>query len=325
MPFEQVMALAGGFLPSFCLRAIVELDVANRLGDAPMEIEDLAKSCGLHAGALQRVLWLLSANGIFEISGTRVAHNAASRLLAAGHPQSLDAMVRMITEPVNYLPVASIGESLKTGKPSAPKVFPEGYWGYLAAHPEVGRIFDGAMAATAHGQIAAVLGAYDFYTTPRIADIGGGSGHLLKAILARHSGCSGVLFDQQHVVAAVKADPPDRMALKAGDFFQDNLPQADAYLLMEVLHDWTDADAIRLLGNLRRAAPAGSKLIVIEGQLADKPTRNWTQMLDVFMLALFAGSQRTESQYTSLAGQSGFRHIRTVPNAAADLLEFEAV
>ena len=316
--------MAGAFVPARCLLTVADLSIADLIGGAPVNVAALASAKSVDADALRRVLRMLAAHGVFEVNGEMVSHTPESRLLQADHPQSLRSMVRMIGAPVNYRPVEHLRDSVATGGSAAHQAYPEGYWAYLAQHPEEGRLFDAAMQAKAHVQIAAVLDAYDFSAFPRIADIGGGRGHLLNAVLDRYPRCSGTLFDQPHVIANTTGIASNRLHLQTGDFFEDQLPEADAYILMEVIHDWTDPEALRILQSVRRAAPEHARLLLIESLIPDQPTANWTQMLDIFMLALFGGKQRTEREYIGLAAPAGFIWQRTIGAGPVDILEFTA-
>ena len=322
--YDHVLQLAAGYVPARCMNIVANLGIADSIGDEPLDVGDLASAYQLDKDALRRILHLLAAHGVFEIEEETVRHTPHSRLLQSAHPQSLRSMVRMIGAPVNSQPVEHLLHSLTTGESAAPQAYPEGFWGYLAQHPDESRLFDAAMAAKAHGQIAAILEAYDFSAFSRIADIGGGRGHLLRAILDRCPRASGVLFDQAHVIGDASALASDRLQLKSGDFFQDLLPRADAYILMEVIHDWIDTDALRILQSIRRAAPAQAKLLLIESLIPNKPTANWTQVMDIFMLALFGGKQRTEREYVVLAATAGFHLQRTVAAGPIEILEFSS-
>lgn len=323
-PFERVLQTAGGFVPARCLLTVADLAIADLIEAEPVSVVALASIRQVDAEALRRVLRLLAAHGIFAVQGEMVSHTPESRLLQSAHPQSLRSMVRMIGAPVNSRPVEHLAHSVATGASAAEQAYPEGYWGYLAQHPEESRLFDSAMAAKAHVQIAAVLDAYDFSGFRRIADIGGGRGHLLHAVLDRYPRSRGMLFDQPHVIADAAGFASDRLELHSGDFFEDALPEADVYILMEVIHDWTDPDATRLLESVRRAAHSHSRLLLIESLIPDQPMANWTQILDIFMLALFGGKQRTEREYIGLAAPAGFNWQRTVSAGPVDVVEFAA-
>jgi hypothetical protein len=145
-------------------------------------------------------------------------------------------------------------ESVRTGRMAAEGIHRS--FAYLAENPEAATIFNAAMAGKARGQVAGVLAAYDFAGFSTISDIGGGRGHLLRAILDAVPTARGVLFDQLHVIAEAEGLASARLTLQAGDFFTDALPVCDAYLLMEVIHDWEDAEALAILRAVRRAAPS---------------------------------------------------------------------
>jgi hypothetical protein len=215
--------------------------------------------------------------------------------------------------------------SVRTGLPAASEVFPGGFWEYLTQHPEEGRVFNAAMAARAQDAIAGILASYDFSGFGLIGDIGGGSGHLLRAVLDTAPGAKGVLFDLPQVLEEASGMASERLTLQAGDFFRDELPSCDAYLLMEILHDWQDEEAAAILKAIRRAAPAHAKLLVIEAIIPDDPGPNWPKMLDIIMLTLFGSQQRTQQEYEALLAQSGFVLQREIDTGAGiSILEAEA-
>ena len=171
------------------------------------------------------------------------------------------------------------------------------------------------MTAKAHGQIAGVLGAYDFSRFGLIGDIGGGRGHLLKAVLARAPQARGVLFDLPHVIDAAADVASDRITLQAGDFFKGPLPACDAYLIMEVIHDWDDGQARTILRNVRSAAPPHAKLLIVEAIVPDHPGPNWAKTLDICMMVI-GGKQRTRKEYAELLSGAGFRFTREIDTGA---------
>lgn len=326
-PFVVLQQIAGGYCLSRCLHVVADLAVADVLDETPRTAADLAISVGAHPEALARALRLLAAHGVFETQGgcETFRHTPASRLLRTDHPQSMRAFARMFGLPIFWETFAAMEHSVRTGLPSAARVFPEGFWAYLAQRPEEARVFNAAMAAKAHGAIAGTLATYDFSGFGRIGDIGGGRGHLLRAILEDAApGAEGVLFELPHVIEEAKAVASERLALQAGDFFRDALPSCDAYLLMEILHDWGDEDCIAILRAIRRAAPAHARLLVIETIIPDDPGPDWSKMLDIHMLTLLGGRQRTRQEYEVLLAQSGFvlqREIDTL--AGISVLEAE--
>jgi len=217
---------------------------------------------------------------------------------------------------INWRSFEHFEDCVRTGLPSSSKVVPSGFWQYFAEHPEEGRIFDAAMTAKASGQIAAIVQAYDFTRFNLIADIGGGRGHLLRAVLEQAPNARGVLFDLPHVIEAAAGFAFDRLRLQAGDFFRDALPRADAYLLMEVIHDWDDEHSIAILSAIRRAAHKHAEVLLIETLVPDNSGPDWAKTRDIFMLSFLGGSQRTCKEYEALLTQSGFRIEREIATAS---------
>jgi hypothetical protein len=309
-PVEKIMEIAMGYTLPRSLHVVAELGIADALDETPQTVEDLAERTGTHAGALRRVLRLLSAHGVFEPCRDGYRHTPASRLLRSDHPQSMRPLVRLQGIPALWSIWGHLDHSLRTVGSSAHLALPDGYWGHFAAHPGDRRIFDDAMKMKVHGQIAGILGAYDFSPFRSIADIGGGHGHLLEAILASAPNAQGVLFDLPEVIHHVSAS--DRLRLQAGSFFEDNLPVCDAYLLTQVIHNWSDEESATILSAIRRSTPNGAKLLLIEWLIPDDGKPNWTLFVDVIMLTEFTGRERTQAEFRKLLGVSGFRLDRVL-------------
>ena len=311
-PFTTLQQIGAGYAVSRSLHAVAELSIADALGDEPQTATQLATATGTNPDALGRVLRLLAGHGVFAAEDGRFRHNAASRLLRADHPQSMRAFARMFGLATNWRIFEALEHSLRTGAPAAEKVLPAGFFARFAAHPEEGRIFNAAMVAKAQAQIPAIVASYDFARFSRIGDIGGGQGHLLQAVLASAPRATGVLFDLPQVVREVAGMATERLRLQAGDFFKDELPSCDGYLVMEIIHDWPDEPAVSILSAIRRAAPREAKLLLIETLVPDDPGPDWSKTLDVFMLALLGGRQRSLAEYEALLQAAGFAFEREI-------------
>ena len=314
-PFDALIQLAGSQVVPRCLHVIADLGVADALGDSPQSAAALAMATGAHAEALDRTLRLLSAYGVFARLDGGYAHSAASRLLRSDHPQSMRSLVRMFGSSMFWTCFEQLGYSVRTGLAVTDKVLPGGVWQYLSSHPDDARTFDAAMTDKAHGQVAGVVGAYDFGTFGRIADIGGGRGHLLRAVLDHAPRARGVLFDQPDVIQAASSVASPRLTLQAGDFFRDRLPACDAYLLMEVIHDWDDERAKAILTAVRAAAVPDAKVLIIEAILSEAANPSWPKILDIWMLGI-GGKQRTQREYAVLLSSAGFRLTREMSTHA---------
>jgi len=194
-PFETVLQIAGGYCVPRCLHVVADLGVADHLDDTPRSAADLAVAVNADPDALGRVLRLLAAHGVFVAQGDTMRHSPASRLLRRDHPQSLRAFVRMFGAPIWLDVYAALAQSVITGRPAAATVLPEGLFAYYAHHPDEGAVFDAAMTAKAQDHVAAIVAAYDFSPYGVVGDIGGGRGHLVRAVLEAAPMARGVLFD----------------------------------------------------------------------------------------------------------------------------------
>lgn len=325
-PQTTLLEVSMGYAVSRCLHVMADLGVADALGDAPQTASELAAKTGTNADALKRALRLISSYGIFEAKGDKFVHTPASLLLRSDHPQSMKAYVSFMGYEIDWQSFGLLEHSIQTGKPAVEKFSPGGFWQYMSLHPKLSQGFDQAMTGRSHAMVAGVVASYDFSRFKTIADIGGGRGHLLKAVVEAAPKASGVLFDQPHVVDQVRGALPVRIKVQGGDFFKDEMPQADAYMIMQVIHDWNDEESIAILKAIRRAAPAHAKLLLIEGIVPDDSKPDWIKMLDIFMLALITGRERTLDEFKELMRASGFQFERATKAALGlSILEASAI
>jgi hypothetical protein len=168
------------------------------------------------------------------------------------------------------------------------------------------------MTAKSHGDIALLLAMLDMAEVSAVADIAGGRGHFLATILDAHPQVRGILFDQPDVIANAIDHP--RMEKAPGNFFEGSLPTADLYLMTHILHDWSDQESIAILRNLRKVAPKGAKLVVYEFALPEGPEQHPSKAIDIVMLTIAGGRERTAKEYAALfatAGWSGGGMVKT--------------
>jgi O-methyltransferase domain len=305
-PFETLRQISAGYCLARAVHVLAELNVADALGETAQPASQLAQAVGANADALWRVLRLTSAHGVFEQKGDTYQHSPASRMLRTDHPQSMRAFVRMFGLAINWDAYRELEYSVKSGRRAMEKTLPEGVWSYLGQHPEANNIFNSAMLAKAHAQIPAIVQSANFFRFKLVGDIGGGRGHLLRAILEASPATKGILFDLPHVVNEASDLASSRLTLQGGDFFKDALPKCDAYILMEVIHDWPDKEAVTILRAVRQAAPPGATLFLIEAIVPEGPEPDWSKILDIHMLTLLGGKQRTLKEYKALLGQANF-------------------
>jgi hypothetical protein len=315
-PFETLRQLSGGYCLSRSVHVLAELNVADALSDEALSAAELARMVGADADALFRILRLAAAHGVFEQDGDRFRHSPASRMLCSDHPQSMRAFVRMFGLAINWDAYRELEYSVRSGHRAMERTLPEGLWSYLGQNEEANNIFNATMLAKAQGQIPAIVASCDFSKFELIGDIAGGRGHLLSAILEAAPKTKGILFDLPHVVKEASGLASSRLTLQSGDFFQDELPRCDAYILMEIIHDWPDKEAVAILNAVRRAAAPGATLFLIEAIVPAGPEPNWSKMLDIHMLTLLGGKQRTLREYETLLNQARFQFQREIDTGA---------
>jgi hypothetical protein len=321
-PFDTLTEALGGLMVGHCLTSVTNFQVADALGDTPQTAAELAAATGTNPGALHRMLRLLAAHDVFACSDDRFAHTAASQLLRTDHPYSMRDFVAIYGTPAAAEHLGYFDYVLQTGRPTPRKLNLDGIFAILQADPEFGRLFNLAMTSKARLQIASITAAYDFTGRQSIADIGGGLGHLVQAVLDAAPQGAGVLFDLPPVIEHAAAAAADRLRLQAGDFFKDPLPAADTYLIMDVIHDWDDVRAAALLSAVRKAALPQARVLVIETIIADAPGPDWSKIMDVMMLWMVGGRQRTRGEHEQLLNEAGFQLERVIPTMAdASILE----
>lgn len=201
------------------------------------------------------------------------------------------------------------------------------FFDYLKEHPDEAALFSQTMIGFHGAEPDAVAAAYDFSDLTGIVDVGGATGNMLAAILDGHAGSRGLLFDLPHVVSEAPAvlaakGVVDRIEIAGGDMFEAVPHGGDAYLLSHVLHDWPEERCLTILDRCRAAMPSCSRLLVVEIVLPEGNEAHPGKMLDMAMLAVANGEERTEAGYRQLLTKAGFRLVRTVPtNSAVSVME----
>ena len=312
---EVLLELSSAHVPARALQIVAELGIADQLGDEPRSAEELAGSVDADPDAVGRLLRLLASRGIFSRDAAdRWGHTDISRWLRSDHPMSVRAFARMSYSPFSWGSVTNLDHAVRTGEAGIRRLDPKGWSSYLEAHPRDREIFQQAMTAKAHDDIAGILDAYDFSLHRRIVDVGGGRGHLISAILAAHPSVTGLLFDLPAVTFDVA--PRERLGVIAGDFFEDELPQADAYVLMNIIHDWDDDNATAILHAVADAGRTNqASVLLLEVVMPDTSEPHWAKTLDVMMLAITGGRERTLPEYNALLAGAGIELVGVTPTA----------
>jgi hypothetical protein len=312
--------LVNGFQVSQAIHVAAVLGIADQLAEGPRSSIELAKATDTHADALYRLLRALASVGVFdEQDDRRFALTPLGECLRADAPEPVAGWAAFIGRPYYWQAWSSLLHSVQTGENAFAHVHGSDVWEYRAQHPHESPIFDRAMTDSTRRINRAILDAYDFGRFATIADIGGGYGALLAALLAAYPRMRGILFDQPHVIAK-SADTlsavSDRCELVAGSFFE-RVPQgAEAYLLKSVIHDWEDAPALAILRTCRQSLPRDGTLLLIEWDLGPPNERPAAKFGDLNMLVAPGGRERTADEYCSLLAAAGFRLTDITPTSS---------
>jgi hypothetical protein len=315
----QVARLIDGYLITQLLYVAAKLGVAEALAGGPRDAEAVARAVGAQPDALRRVLRSLAAEGVLdEGPDGRFGLTELGECLRADAPGSLRGAT-IARGDVYYGAAAGLLDAVRHGGPAFERVHGVGFFEYLSRHPEVGAAFQGSMADRSRREAADVIAAYDFGRFEHLVDVGGGHGILLEAILRAAPRSRGVLLDQPPVVARARerlevAGLAGRCAFAPGDFFAAVPPGGDAYLLSRVVHDWDDAAAVRILARCRAAMGDGGTLLLVEAILPELAREQPAAIrMDLNMLMLLHGRERTAEEYEGLLEGARFRLARVVP------------
>lgn len=317
LPHQQILNIIMGFWQSRCLAVATELDLAEHLAEGPLSADELAARTDTDPLSLFRLMRALESIGIFhQVSPGVFTNTPASECLRRNVPASQWASVRTILSVGNgqYEAWSGLMGSIRTGRDAFEAVHGCDAWEWYQQRPEVLSIFNETMQSVSAVITPAVANGYDWSRFDVIADVGGGIGTQLAAILDAHPSCRGILFDQPSVIE--QAPEHDRMDRMGGDFFQSVPEGADAYIMRWIIHDWTDKPAISILENVRKAAKPGARLVLIEEIVTEPPKPTMGMWLDPHMLVMHNGRERTRSEYANLFEQAGFDLEEVVPTAS---------
>jgi hypothetical protein len=221
-------------------------------------------------------------------------------------------MVHWFADPFHYPIWSEIFATVQTGKPAIEIVHGKQPFEAIFSDPGVGRSFNDGMTNISALTAPAILEVYDFSGIRKLVDVGGGHGHLLRSILERYPETDGTLYDLESVIQGAAQD--ERLNLVAGDMFELVPAGADAYMLQHIIHDWDDTSARKILTNCRRALEGvrGGKVLLLEGVIRQGNEPDPNKFLDLEMLTMCTGKERTEEQYRELLESAGLRLNRVV-------------
>jgi hypothetical protein len=309
-PQMRLMQGMFGFMVTKGLSAAASLDIADALKGGPLYYVDLANVVGADQKALHRTMRMLASVGIFsETKPGTYANNDVSELLTAAHPGSMRDMAVMVTSESHWLPWGRYEDTLRTGKSGPQHAFGEGIftWFQREENKAQWEIFNRAMTSFSSGIAPLVADGYDYSRFKTIVDIGGGHGHLLKAILSKAPQAKGVLFDLPGVVEGA-SNLPANIERMGGDFFQKVPSGGDCYTLKHIIHDWSDEQCASILRNIAGGMDPKGSVLVVETVMPESPEPHPAKLMDVNMLAMTEGGcERTEKEFAALFQSAGLK------------------
>jgi len=330
----RMVELITGSLASQVIRTFAEMSIADLIAEHPASAASITEATGSDLGAMKRLMRAGVALGLVTVDKDGLfAGTQLSKTLQQDTRGSLKGWATIMGSPGAWLPWGNFVDAIRTGQRQTLATLGKEYFDYLAQAPAEAQAFTVGM-----GGISDVISdkAADMIDTRSItvaADIGGASGAFLYALMARNANFKGIVFERPNVVAAAdaaaeKAGLSRRTKVVAGNFLEA-VPEADLYLLKWILHDWNDSDCVKILSNCRRSMRSGGRVIALELQLGEIDDPGLSSLMDLNMLVVLNGRERSAHEYRDLFAAAGLYMTRITPLKAPlgpwSLLESEAV
>lgn len=323
---QQLMQMATGLMFTAALHPVAKLKIADLLAAGPLPVSELAQKTGTNADALYRVLRMLASGGLFtELPGQVFGPTPVSNFLRSDNPASLRDMVLWVGNKFHFKVWSDLAYSLETGQQAVEHLYGKPAFDVIFGEPDVAYDFNMAMTCFSRQIAPALLGAYDFSGIDTLMDIAGGHGAILCEVLNAYPQMKGILFEVPNVIEEanchicnLKMD--DRCRTISGSFFEGIPAEADAYYMQHIIHDWADEPALRILGHCHSALAGkkGGRLLIVDNVVPENSQPHPSKLLDIEMLLMPGGRERTEREWNELLGNAGFEITRIVPMRAAE-------
>jgi SAM-dependent methyltransferase len=315
---DRLVTMMNGFRNTQVTYVVAKLGVADHLADVPLTAAEVAGKVHADADGLGRILRLAALfDLVAEEPGDRFRLTPMGEMLRTDSPRSLRAVAIQLGE-LHYAAWGDLLHSATTGESAFEHVYGAPLFDYLSRHPAAQTTFDAYMSANKDPFASALNDKYDFSRLGVLVDVGAGNGSVSAGVLSANPKLEAIIFDRPAAMTAAErfvaeAGLQDRCRLVAGDFFESVPMGGDVYMLSNVIHDWDDARAGKILRNCRASMKRNTPLILLETVLPPHGQPNGAVMADVNMLVMLTGQERTEGAYKSLLRASGFHPSRTIP------------
>ncbi len=318
-PQAAMLQLIGGAWITQALHAAARLRFADLLAEGPLEVEELASRAGTAPRSTERLLRALAMLGVFqEEEPGRFGLTPMAELLRTDRPNSLHHWALMQGERWHWEAWGSLMESVRSEQTAFEATRGSPLFDYLEREPEASHCFNTAMAELSSLSIGAIVKSYDFSGFQRVVDVGGGTGALLQRVLEASPSLKGVLFDREPALEKARqrmkeANLEERVEYQSGSFFETVPSGGDAYLLKHILHDWNDEAAGKLLRACRAQLAPRARLLIIEYVLPTGNTPSHGKLLDLEMMVMCGGQERTEVELKQLLADNHLSLERVIP------------
>lgn len=317
-----LLDLIEGSMVTQAIYVAAKLGLADVLADGPLTVATIAHRVKSDPEATYRLLRLLASHSIFtEQSDGRFAMTPMAEALRPDSPNSMHALAMLMGHPIHWEDWGHLVDSVRTGEPSLPKLRGMGAFEYMESNPEYGMVFMGGMGDLSRLETEPILEGYDFSRYGTIVDVGGGGGALLAGILRRAPRSKGVIFDSRARMFGADAilagaGVADRCTIADGGLFDPPTPGGDAYLLKHIVHDWPEDQALAILKNARKSINDDGRLLLMEFVVPPGNEPHPAKLVDLWLMLLVGGKERTERQYADLLAAAGFELVQVVPTGS---------
>jgi len=327
-----MLQIISGFWISRAVYVIGKLGIPDLLQSGPKTAEELATATETHAPSLFRILRALVSVGVLSSTeGDRFAQTPLSETLVTDAPGSLRWFAVSELGQEHYPAWGNLMHSVKTGEIAFDNFFGVDIWKYFQQNPDDAAVFNNSMSNMTAAVNEAITSLFDFSQFGTVVDVGGGHGGLITAILNKNPELKGVLFDAPEVIEGARpkieaAGLADRVETVAGNFFQAVPEGGDAYIMKWIIHDWDDEKSNTILRNCRSRMKANGRLILVDSVVPQTDEPHFSKFIDLNMLVMTGGKERTEKEFAELLAAAGFRLLRVIPtDLPTSIVEAEPV
>jgi hypothetical protein len=321
-PFA-LLQLTMGSIVTQAIHVAAKLDFAGILSAGPLPADEIAQRAGSHPDSTARLLRTLASLGIFtEQEDGQFGLTPMADALRADAPMSMRGMALLMGHPYQWEDWGHLMDSIQTGEPVLEKLRGMGGYEFLAANPEFAEVFEGGMGTLSDLETVPIAEGYDYSQFNTIVDVFGGHGAVLAAILQRAQNTKGVLFEFRAEQLGAgqlfeEAGVADRCSLDTGGMFEKAPSGGDCYILKHIVHEWPEAKALQILKNVREAISDDGTVLLMEFVLPDGNEPHPGKLVDLWLMILMGGRERTRGQYAELLNRAGFQLTRVIQTASS--------